>query len=281
MMPLRNYIFLGLLILLPALALSSSTADQMLPQVYSEQVDVAGWLMSEKLDGVRGRWDGRELRSKNGHLFRPPEAFIRGLPDFPLEGEIWGGRETFGQTAAVVQRARDDEGWLGLQFAIFDVPATEGGFTDRIAKARAWFDAHPSQYAFVIPQVPVRDRVHLEGELRRVESLGGEGLIVRKPDALYLSGRSAEILKVKNYQDAEGLVIAHFPGSGRNSGRLGSLLVELPDGTRFKVGSGFSDAERENPPPVGAIITFKYYGFYPSGIPKFPSFLRLRQYHDL
>ncbi|SDM00499.1 DNA ligase-1 [Geoalkalibacter ferrihydriticus] len=260
---------------------SAVWAGQMLPQAYSAQVDVSGWLMSEKLDGVRGRWDGRELRSKNGHLFRPPEAFIRGLPDFPLEGEIWGGRETFGQTAAVVQRARDDEGWLGLQFVIFDVPAAEGGFTDRIAKARAWFAAHPSDYAFVIPQVPVRDRAHLREELRRVESLGGEGLIVRKPDALYLPGRSTEILKVKNYQDAEALVIAHFPGSGRNTGRLGSLLAELPDGTRFKVGSGFSDAERENPPPVGAIITFKYYGFYPSGIPKFPSFLRLRQDQDL
>jgi DNA ligase-1 len=59
-------------------------------------------------------------------------------------------------------------------------------------------------------------------------------------------------------------------------GRLGSLLVELADGTRFKIGTGFSVAERETPPPIGAVVTFKYYGFYPSGIPKFPSFLRIR-----
>jgi DNA ligase-1 len=74
------------------------------------------------------------------------------------------------------------------------------------------------------------------------------------------------------------VVIGHLSGQGANLGRLGSLLVELPDGTRFKIGTGFSAAQRQNPPPVGSVVTFKYYGFYQSGIPKFPSFLRIR--HD-
>ncbi len=252
-------------------------AEPMLPKVYSEQVDICGWLMSEKLDGVRGHWDGQQLSSKNGHLLSPPQEFIRDLPDFPIEGELWGGRGTFEQTVAIIKRKESHDGWLQLKFAIFDVPNAPGGFTQRLKTVQNWFDVHPSSYAFVILQTPVQDSEHLQQELQRIESLGGEGLIVRKPDAHYISGRSMEILKVKNYQDAEAVVVAHLSGKGRNEGRLGSLLVELDDGMQFRIGTGFSDAERGNPPAVGEVITFKYYGKYQSGIPKFPSFLRVRQ----
>lgn len=255
----------------------SRAAELMLPKVYMAQVDVAGWLMSEKLDGVRGYWDGKQLLSKNGKVFYPPAAFIRNLPPFPLEGEIWGGRGSFEQTVSIVKKQQPHNGWLQLKFAIFDVPKEDGGFTQRLNKANDWFANHPSTFAFVILQSNVRDRVQLEQELQRIEELGGEGLIVRKPDACYSAGRSTEILKVKNYQDAEAKVVAHMPGKGRNKGRLGSLLVELDDGREFKIGSGFSDAERVSPPPVGAVITFKFYGSYQSGIPKFASFLRIRQ----
>jgi DNA ligase-1 len=258
-------------------AVNSLAAELMLPQVYKQQVDVSGWLMSEKLDGVRGYWDGRQLLSKNGNIFFPPAAFVRGLPPFPVEGELWGGRGTYEQTASCVMKQQPHDGWLQLELAIFDVPQAPGGFTARLGKAKDWFAAHPSAYAFVIPQIPVRDHTQLQQELHRIEKLGGEGLIVRMPEALYAGGRRPEILKVKNYQDAEATVVAHLPGKGRNEGRLGSLLVVLDDGTQFKLGSGFNDAERQSPPPVGAVVTFKFYGTYQSGIPKFPSFMRIRR----
>jgi DNA ligase-1 len=253
----------------------------MLPEVYTEQVEVTGWLMSEKLDGVRGYWDGERLLSKNGNAFFPPTAFIKGLPPFPVEGEIWGGRGSFEQTVSIVKREKPHDGWLKLKFAIFDVPDAPGGFTERIAKAERWFAKHPSAYAFVIRQILIESPVKLEQHLAHIEELGGEGLIVRKPDALYVPGRNTEILKLKKYQDAEAVVIAHLPGKGRNKGRLGSILVEMDNGIRFKIGGGFSDAERDDPPPVGSVITFKHYGKYQSGIPKFPSFLRIRSDQDL
>ncbi len=249
----------------------------MLPEVYTERVDVSGWLMSEKLDGVRGYWDGSRLVSKNGNIFYPPAEFVRDLPPFPVEGELWGGRGTFEQTVAIVKKETPHNGWLQLKLAIFDVPEAPGSFTQRIAKAKQWFTAHPSSYAFVIPQITVGNPAELQQYLTEIEKLGGEGLIVRKPDALYAAGRSTEILKVKNYQDAEATVIAHLPGAGRNTGRLGALLVKLDDGRQCRIGGGFSDAERESPPPIGAVITFKFYGKYQSGLPKFPSFLRVRK----
>ena len=259
------------------MVVSTRAADLMLPKVYSPQIDVSGWLMSEKYDGVRGYWDGHQLLSKNGRKFYPPPEFVRDLPPFPIEGELWGGRGTFEKTVSTVNKQYPHSGWLDLKFAIFDVPLSSQDFLTRMKKAQQWFTAHPSKYAFVIAQIPVTGDDDLQRELQRIEDLGGEGLIVRKPDGLYTAGRSIEILKVKNYQDAEATVVAHLPGKGRNKGRLGALLVELPGGTSFKIGTGFSDALRQSPPPVGTVITFKFYGFYDSGIPKFPAYLRIRK----
>ncbi|AMV71563.1 DNA ligase [Desulfuromonas sp. DDH964] len=256
--------------------LAADAFEPLLPQVYDESREVSGWLMSEKLDGVRGYWDGARLWSKQGHLLQPPALFTSGWPTFPLEGELWGGRGTFAATAATLQRAPGDSGWLQLQFAIFDAPAVPGPFRSRLAAIEAWFAAHPAPHAFVIPQRPVAGRAELLAELKRIEADGGEGLIVRDPAASYAGGRRPEILKVKSALDGEALVVGHLPGSGRLAGMLGALLVELADGTRFKIGTGFSDAERRHPPPPGATITFRYYGHYPSGIPKFLVFVRIR-----
>jgi DNA ligase-1 len=252
-----------------------------LPKVYEDQVEVTGWLMSEKLDGVRGYWDGTTLLSKNGNRLHPPEEFLENCPPFPIEGEIWGGRETFQETVSTVAKKKPHDGWLKLRLGIFDVPEAPGSFEERIVLAEEWFEKHPSEYAFVIVQSSVLSRSHMLEELYRIEALGGEGLIVRNPAAHYTDGRSLEVLKVKSFSDEEAKVLSHLPGSGRNRGRLGALLVELENGTIFKIGSGFSDSERENPPPPGSIVSFKHYGEYDSGIPRFPSFLRIRTDMDI
>jgi DNA ligase 1 len=253
-------------------------SDAMLPLVYEGHIDFSDWLMSEKLDGVRGYWDGRRLLSKSGKPFDPPPAFTRNFPDFPIEGELWGGRNTFEKTIGVVKQQRPHDGWLELQFAIFDAPKVPGGFETRLSQAAKWFDEHPSEYAFIIEHRPVVSQKHLDSELHRIEKLGGEGIILRRRGSPYTPGRSRDILKVKRYDDMEAVVIAHLPGKGRNAGRMGALWVALPDrNMEFKIGTGFSDAVRENPPPIGSRVTFKYYGFYASGIPRFPSFLRIRE----
>ena len=266
-------LLLGITLNVAALA---APPEPMLPQTDDGESAISGWLLSAKLDRVRGHRVGRLLWSKNGTLFHPPQAFVADLPPFALEGELWGGRGTFAATAAVVQRLDDPAGWLRLRFGVFDVPQAPGPFRQRLALASAWFAGHPSAHAFVIPQQSVTDRGALQRELKRIERLGGEGLIVRDPEAGYLAGRRPEILKVKSFQDEEAVVIEHLPGRGKNAGLLGALRVELPDGTRFRIGTGFSNEQRSNPPPLGTTITFKHHGQYPSGVPKFPVFLRIR-----
>ena len=100
--------------------------------------------------------------------------------------------------------------------------------------------------------------------------------MLRQPGSRYEVGRSPTLLKVKSFHDAEARVLEHQPGAGRHKGRLGALLVELADGTRFAVGTGFSDAEREAPPPVGTVITFRYQELSDGGVPRFPSYVGVR-----
>ena len=160
---------------------------------------------------------------------------------------------------------------------IFNVPKAEGEFTKRLDTGRRWFQEHPNPHAQVLKQEICQGKEHLFQRLAEIESKGGEGIMLRRPQSLYTVGRTHDLLKVKTFDDMEAIVVGHVPGKGKHEGRLGSLLVELPKGIRFAIGTGFSDKERENPPPVGSEITFKYQGFHKSGIPRFASFLRIRE----
>ncbi len=249
----------------------------MLAHSWDEKIDIKGWLMSEKLDGIRGYWTGKEMVSRAGNPFHVPEWFTRDFPPVPLDGELWIGRGQFSELASIVRQKGADKVWEKIRYFIFDVPQIEGGFEKRLGFALHWFREHPNRFVEVLEQQICEGEEHLRRKLSEIESLGGEGLMLRKPGSPYSVGRSDNLLKVKSYEDAEAVVIIHISGTGRNAGRLGSLLVELPNGVQFAIGTGFSDQERDNPPPVGSTITFKYYGFYKSGTPKFTSFLRVRE----
>jgi DNA ligase-1 len=100
--------------------------------------------------------------------------------------------------------------------------------------------------------------------------------MLRQPGSKYVAGRSFTLLKVKTFHDAEAIVVGHQAGAGRHKGRLGALLVRLSDGTDFAIGTGFSDRERENPPPIGSMVTFRYQELSDTGVPRFPSWVRVR-----
>jgi len=102
-------------------------------------------------------------------------------------------------------------------------------------------------------------------------------VIVKDPEMPYHTGRSAHVLKVKKFWDMEGVVIGLNKGKGKYKTMMGSLTLKLENGIVFKLGTGFTDRHRKNPPSIGTIVTFKYYGFTKNGIPKFASFLRVRQ----
>jgi DNA ligase-1 len=248
----------------------------LLAERWDNAQDLAGWWLSEKLDGVRAYWDGKSLISRLGNRFHAPDWFLEGLPEIPLDGELWIGRKAFQRTVGIVRRQDQTDLWKQVRYVAFDAPDVDGAFEGRLAAIRAHVERQGPPYLAAHEHVICTGLDHLRAELARIEALGGEGLMLRQPESRYEVGRSLTLLKVKNFRDAEARVLEQLKGAGRHKGRLGALLVELADGTRFSVGTGFSDAEREAPPPVGSVITFRYQELSDGGVPRFPSFVRMR-----
>jgi DNA ligase 1 len=247
----------------------------LLAETWDAVADPAGWWMSEKLDGVRAYWDGKQFVSRLGNLYHAPDWFVAGLPTVPLDGELWIARKAFQRTVGVVRRQDKTDLWKEVRFLVFDAPALTEPFERRVEFLTTAF-GKPLAYAALHPHEVCRDVDHLRAELARVEALGGEGLMLRQPGSRYAVGRSATLLKVKSFKDAEATVIGHQAGAGKHKGRVGALLVKLADGTEFAVGTGLSDKERESPPPVGSVITFRYQELSEAGVPRFPSYVGVR-----
>lgn len=254
------------------LPLASAAAPVMLAQDYNGQ-NVSGWLMSEKLDGVRAYWDGKRLLSRQGYAFTPPPGFTRHFPPYPLDGELYSGRGRFEAISAAVRSARGD--WSDIRFYVFDVPEAPGGLRQRLAVLAGRLKTQPAPNIRIIEQHTVRDGHHAQEWMRQIVARGGEGVILRHPDAPYGSGRSSHYLKLKPQQDAECVVVRHHEGKGKYQGRLGSLTCRNEAG-EFKIGSGFKDADRSRPPPVGSTITYRYRGLTAKGLPRFTTYLRIR-----
>jgi DNA ligase-1 len=249
-------------------------APVLLAEPWDGVLDPSGWWVSEKLDGVRAYWDGSRLITRLGNEIRAPDWFVTGLPAFPLDGELFLGRKSFQRTVAIVRRQDRSDHWKQIRFVIFDAPAHAGPFEERLEVARS-LPALP--HAAAHPHARCTGLPHLREELARIESLGGEGLMLRQPGSKYVAGRSATLLKVKSFRDDEAVVIGHQPGAGRHEGRLGALVVRFANGIEFSIGTGFSDRERENPPAVGSTVTFRYQELSDGGVPRFPSFLAIRE----
>ncbi|AGA27651.1 DNA ligase [Singulisphaera acidiphila] len=248
----------------------------LLAEKWDNAEDLAGWWLSEKLDGVRAYWNGQALISRLGNRFHAPPWFLEGLPETPLDGELWIGRKAFQRTVGIVRRQDQSDLWKEVTYVVFDAPGVDAAFEDRLAFVSAHKAQCRSPYLKAHEHTPCTGLVQLREELARVEALGGEGLMLRQPGSRYEVGRSTTLLKVKSFRDAEARVLEHLKGAGRHKGRLGALLVELADGTRFSVGTGFSDAERSAPPAIGSTITFRYQELSDSGVPRFPSYVRVR-----
>ncbi len=205
-----------------------------------------------------GYWDGKQLWFRSGHAIHPPPWFTQGFPKTALDGELWRGRGQFESLSRTVRKSEPtDEEWHTVRYMLFELPDAQGTFTQRIEMLKALVARTQVPWLQVIEQFRISDRKSLKDKLSRIIAAGGEGLMLHRAEASYHSGRSNDLLKFKPYLDREASVIAHIPGKGRNAGRLGSLLVEDDEGRRFRLGTGFTDEQRNHPPAIGSVITYK------------------------
>lgn len=251
--------------------------DLMLANSYHQGINLDEYWVSEKLDGVRGYWNGKQLVSRGGNIYHAPEWFIRNFPTHKLDGELWIARQSFEQVVSTVRDKKpDDNAWKTVKFMVFDMPDLQSPFNQRLKQLQKTIQTANIPWLQVVRQWRVKDHQTLMKQLKLYTDAGAEGLMLHRGSSLYKGIRSGDLLKVKPYQDAEANVIRHLPGKGKYTGMMGALIVEMPEGLRFKIGTGFSDAERRNPPPIGSTVSYQYRGKTKNGIPRFASFLRIR-----
>ncbi len=251
--------------------------DVLLARNAPKGISPAGYLVSEKLDGVRALWDGATLRFRSGRVIAAPAWFTAKLPTTPLDGELWLGRGKFDALSGAVRRAQPvDSEWQKLTYMLFELPKAEGTFTQRAAQMKSLVQEARWSQLQAVEQLTILNPAALQAKLKAVTSLGGEGLVLHLASAPVASGRSDILLKLKPMHDAEATVVSHFPGKGKYEGMLGALEVRTPRGQQFKLGSGFSDAQRQHPPAIGSQVTYRYSDETPSGKPRFASFLRVQ-----
>lgn len=249
----------------------------MLANVYSSHTPLTDYWVSEKYDGVRGYWNGERLLTRGGEPIHAPAWFTTGWPSTPMDGELWAGRGQFTHTVSTVrQQTPDDKAWRAIRFMVFDLPAHGDVFTERMAAYQTLVAALSQPWVQAVPQWRVATHSALQQQLLKTVKAGGEGLMLHRADAPYRGVRSDDLLKVKTHDDAEARVVGYLPGQGKHAGRLGALLVETPQGVRFKLGTGFNDAQRDAPPPMGSTVTYRYRGLNDGGVPRFASFVRVR-----
>ena len=254
--------------------------------------NVGGWLASEKLDGVRAYWDGRNLRSRNGKILAAPEGWSAHFPPFALDGELYTARGEFEKIQSIVMdKTPSVTAWSEIKFHVFDVPEAGGGLLERLSELEKFILQNPQagQNLKIIKQVKVKDNAEFEAFAKHIIAKGGEGAVVREPNVPYERKRSKNALKYKKFKDAECEVTEVNAGAGKYAGLMGSVTCkalsatgsnsdeQIASGVKFKIGSGFSDRDRANPPKIGSIITYKYQNLTAKGLPRFPVFLRVRE----
>jgi len=252
-----------------------------LANIYRDGVDLSEFLVSEKLDGVRGYWDGEKLISRQGNLINAPKWFVKNFPSEVLEGELWIERGSFEKVSQIIRcQTCDDAAWHEVRFMIFDLPKSSEIFGKRYEAMKILAAQANTKYLQVIDQFKIEDAAALKKLLNFTVKNGGEGLMLHRKNSLYVAKRTDDLLKLKTFEDAEAKVIAHVAGKGKNAEKLGALLVEIEDENhqkiRFKIGSGFSEEQRKNPPKIGSTITYKFFSKTKNGTPRFASFWRER-----
>lgn len=279
----------------------------MLANKVKEGGDYKGWYASEKYDGYRAIWNGKEFISRNGNIFNAPEWFKEIMPpSVALDGELWVGRGKFEDTG-IIRRGidkLDSQEWIdkNITYQVFDLPNSKLPFEKRMIKLKEIVDHREKCYKLdkhlpknkpkkcpiqFVKQVKIESKEQLDKMFNEIVDDGGEGVMIRKPASPYeMDKRSQMLLKLKKTDDRECVIIGYKDGTGRLKGHLGALECEFTneDGKKiqFNIGSGLTDQQRENPGykktfSKGTVITFTYNGLGKNGRPRHPRFLRVRK----
>jgi len=222
----------------------------------NNEINVEGWFMSEKLDGMRAYWDGKQFWSKNGVLINLPESF-KALPSYPLDGELWGGYEETNVNYLLKlicgKKKKVKIDWTAIKFCVFDAPDIDATYDKRHDFLRTNFTEYCNSNISLIPIQKCDGKNHLEKYLEEIINKGGEGIMIHHPDLLYRPGRTHNLLKVKKHFES----VVTFLNVKSDSYYF---LCEQENGAEAFVTC--TPAEYSSPPTFGTKLTVRHQGFF-------------------
>jgi len=176
------------------------------PESREEDFQIKNHWISEKLDGVRGYWNGKHFISRQGNMIESPEWFTKVLPNVALDGELWMGRGTFEKLSGIVRRKiPSGSDWKNIKYMVFDLPGSDEVFDKRLQELRKIIDQINSDHVKLVDQFKVSSTKVLSAKLDEIVAKGGEGLMLHLGSSHYHSGRTGDLLKFKKFQDAKQL----------------------------------------------------------------------------
>lgn len=238
---------------------------------------VEDYLVSEKLDGIRAIWDGKRLWTRNHNPIYAPAFFTKNWPASRLDGELYIGRAQFELVLATVMDTRPNhQAWQKVRFHVFDMPSA-APFFKRAQSYQTLIEQQQNTYLKAVTQHQFLDKSSFNTFYQKVIRNQGEGVILHLKSALFETDKSGSILKLKPHHDHQATVVQVLPGKGKYQGKMGALLVKDKRNKVFKVGTGFTDIMRENPPREGQTIIYRHNGYTKNDLPRFPRFIKLYQ----
>jgi DNA ligase-1 len=273
----------------------------LLAKNFDDDVNIEGWYASEKWDGYRSVWNGKNFVSRTGKSFDVPDWYCSIMPpSIALDGELWLGRGKF-EDCGLLRKKRPtkesdihkwNEEWLKKEvvFNVFDIMNLNVGFEERMEKLRTLVKDRnkcmkqlninkPNPILAFTEQTKV-NKVEALKMAKEVIKDGGEGIMLRQPDSLYEANRSKTLYKIKEVDDMEVVIDGYKNGKGKYINILGSFTCSLVGKPDIKCNvSGMNDEIRNSylkTHPIGTVITITYNGLTKFGKPRHPRYLRIR-----
>lgn len=259
-------------------------------------VDPKGWWVSEKLDGIRAIWTGKELMTRHGRKIHAPEWFYDEFPkNIALDGELYLGRNKFNVVQmTVMDHHKNKYLWEKIEYHVFDIPDATYLTFEEVQYILKNYLSTSCKYLKVIHQTQVKDLDQLLELQKILVSQGAEGTMLRKPGSSYRVGETSNLLKFKSQMDSNQMVHllddnAIITGYKYNYDILEdgmpimrSILckwedkIKFPYDPEFSVSHHITKAEKrgdyQSRFPIGHKVKILYNQLFESQKPRFPRY---------
>ena len=233
-------------------------------------------------DGMVAGRSGKPIISAP-HIFEDMKLIFEKYPDLAFDGELYADSlaHNFEKLISLAKKTKPTESDLiqsknELQYHIYDIVDTSMLFTERQNVIQKIFREYLDDVDSVkmVPTVQVIDREHMDKLYAEYIMNGQEGQMIRT-NAKYQGKRSSDLLKRKEFEDAEFEILGVIEGQGTWQNMAKSLKVVTPNGDVFHAGiKGTQEYCRnllENANDViGKFATIRYQNLSNAGIPRFP-----------